>query len=353
SRASTSNPARPKRSSTVGSAASTTSRPSGPTTRAASSSAMPPPSPLNATARMLPAASGSTRPTASRLTPGTSSRPASSTPTVTTSRPSTSPATPAASSAPTPATSTNPGPSLTPNCAASRTTASGAGRSVGPPAPGSWGDAEGPPASGSRGAVEPPRRSAQPPRTGYCSRQFAQPSTPSSTRRASIRSPSSTSPCSGPQRGHRRWSVKRMYTSAPGPYDLPSCRVDRARHGPRARRHPPVLARGWPDPSRPGSGTTTPASDSRTRRPRTLAPAPAVGSEDGRALRVLGPLGGRFPHADVEDRVPHGLGEAALQLVEEVARLVLRTRLDVRERREVVEVLVVQALGELAQVVLD
>src|SRR5690606_29122971 len=155
------------------------------------------------------------------------------------------------------------------------------------------------------------------------------------------------------QRGHRRWSVKRMYTSAPGPYDLPSCRVDRARHGPRARRHPLVLARGWPDPSRPGSGTTTPASDSRTRRPRTLAPAPAVGSEDGRALRVLGPLGGRFPHADVEDRVPHGLGEAALQLVEEVARLVLRTRLDVRERREVVEVLVVQALGELAQVVLD
>src|SRR5690606_1271794 len=83
------------------------------------------------------------------------------------------------------------------------------------------------------------------------------------------------------------------------------------------------------------------------------AGAPRGGSEGDRTLRGLRPLGGRFPDADVEDRVAHGLGEPALQLVEEVAGLVFGGGLDVGERRDLVDVLVIQVFREVAQVLLD
>jgi hypothetical protein len=64
-------------------------------------------------------------------------------------------------------------------------------------------------------------------------------------------------------------------------------------------------------------------------------------------------LGRRFPYARVKQCLGHRLRQAPLQLLEEVLRLVLRRWLDFPERLEVVQVVVIEAVRELAQVTLD
>src|SRR5690606_25485190 len=72
-------------------------------------------------------------------------------------------------------------------------------------------------------------------------------------------------------------------------------------------------------------------------------------SDEQLPLRVLRPLGRRLPDPDVQERVRHVGGEPGLELVPEVARLVLRRGLHLPERGQVVQVGVVEVIGNRAQ----
>src|SRR4051812_16343072 len=298
------------RSAVPGAAFSTTRRAPGCSTRSPSISAASSPPPVSATPRNVASRKGNRPPPTIRLTPARSSPPGGPAVKATTSTSGTMPAMAFASAAPGPATSTVPRASASPMSAASLTAASAS------PSTASSGDGDG------DGDASPAvRTSSTPWWMGYCSRQLGHPSRPSITRRSSMRSARSTSPCSGPQRGQARMSVSRMYI------------VFSASHKDRGISRGDAESRRGLDMHLRGS-----ASPRETPSPRRLE-------------RILGVLVRRLPYADVDEVLGVGTEKVA-HLLEDPARLVLGARLDLGERRQLVDVLVVQPVGHRAEMAL-